>query len=133
MRDIKSVADGYAINFLFRNKLAEPATDEKIKQLEANRAAHEAELEREETDLTKKIQSLNSKTVTIASRATEKGGLFKGVVAKDIAKAISAEHGLEIPENSIIVSDPIKSVGEHIVRLESKSAKVDFGVVVTAA
>ncbi|MDZ4225909.1 MAG: 50S ribosomal protein L9, partial [Patescibacteria group bacterium] len=46
--EVKSVADGYARNFLFPQKLAEPATEEKVKQLETQRQAHETELARQE-------------------------------------------------------------------------------------
>ena len=127
------VADGYARNFLFARKLAEPATDERIAQVKAQAAAREAEVKKEAEALDKKVASLNSKSVTIASRATEKGGLFKAVAAKDIAQAIRAQHSLEIPEDSIVVTEPIKSTGEHVVRLESATNKIDFGVVVTAA
>ncbi len=132
VRDIKNVADGYAINFLFPQKLAEPATEEKIKQLETAKQAHDADLHKREEELVHKVQSLHGKRVTIASRATEKGGLFKAITQKDIAKAILAEHSLEIPEAAIVIPEPIKTVGEHIVSLHSKSTKADFGIEVTA-
>ncbi|MBC7836548.1 50S ribosomal protein L9, partial [Acetobacteraceae bacterium] len=90
--EVKDVADGYAFNFLFPQKLAEPATEEKIKNLETQKQAHEAEIQKGEEELTAKIMSLRGKRVALQSRATEKGGLFKSIVAKDIIKAIKAEH-----------------------------------------
>ncbi len=129
---IQNVADGYATNALFPRKLAEPATEEKIKQIEAKKAELEAQHKKEEEQLDAKVQSLRGKKVTITSRATEKGGLFKGIVEKDIAKAILGEHSLEIPESSIIIGEPIKSVGEHMLTLQSKNHKAEFGVVVVA-
>ncbi len=130
---VKEVADGYAINALFPKKLAEPATEEKIKQIQANIAAREAEVTQKEEQLTAKVVSLRGKKVSIAARATEKGGLFKTVAAGDIVKAIRAEHSLEIPEESIHIATPIKTLGEHTVQLASKIQKVEFGVVVTPA
>ena len=44
--EVKTVADGYAVNKLLPMKLAEPATDEKIKKFESMRAEHEAALVR---------------------------------------------------------------------------------------
>lgn len=131
VRDVKNVADGYAVNFLFPNKFAEPATEEKIKQLEAQKQAHEAHLQKEEEELTNKVRSLQGKTVTISSRATEKGGLFKAVTAKDISKAIREQHSLEIPEHAILLKEPIKTIGEHALEMRSKSVTSAFGVVVT--
>src|SRR3989344_8752926 len=53
--EVKSVADGYALNFLFPKKLAEPATEEKIRQLEARKKAHEAEALKGVEALTNKV------------------------------------------------------------------------------
>jgi large subunit ribosomal protein L9 len=130
--EVKNVADGYAINFLFPQKLAEPATDEKVKELESKKAAHEAEIQKEEDALTKKIQMLHGKKIVLSSRATEKGGLFKQISTKDVAKAILAEHSLEIPETAIEFGEHIKTVGEHTVTLKSKTAKADLNVTVVA-
>ena len=129
--EVKNVADGYAINGLFPKKLAEAATPEKIAEVEAKKAAHEAEAAREAEQLDNKIAALRGKKVTISGRATEKGGLFKAVHERDVAGAILAEHALAIPEESISFPEPIKTVGEHVIMLKSKSNKAEFGVVVT--
>lgn len=130
--DIKNVADGYAVNFLFPQKLAEPATDEKMRELDARKKAHEEEIHKTEAQLDKKIELLHGKQVRISARATEKGGLFKGVGEKDVAKAILAEHSLEIPEGAIALSAPIKTVGEHPVMLSGVHQKAELIAVVSA-
>ena len=131
--EIKNVADGYAINGLFPKKLAEAATSEKIADVEAKRVAHEAEMQKEAEQLDNKVAALRGKTITISSRATEKGGLFKAVHEKDVAKAILGEHALAIPEDAISFPEPVKTVGEHVVLLKSKNQKAEFGVVVVPA
>ena len=130
--EIKNVADGYATNFLFPNKLAEPATEEKIKQVEAGKAAREAEVNKEREQLDNKIAQLRGKKVVLQARATEKGGLFKAIGPKEIAKAILAEHSLEIPEDQI-VTESIKTVGEHVVQLVGPTQKAELGVTIVAA
>lgn len=130
--EVKSVADGYAFNHLFPRKLAEVATEEKIKQVEAQRQQVEAARAKEEEQLTNKVQALRGKKVTLRARATEKGGLFKSITAKDIAKAILLEHSLEIPEASIAMPDHIKTTGEHPVIISSKSQKVELIVAILA-
>lgn len=130
---IKEVADGYAINKLFPQKLAEPATEAKMKELEAQVHARTAAAAKEAEQLDTKVVSLNGKTVSIAARATEKGGLFKSITEADIAKVILAQHSLEIPETAIVLPEPLKTTGEHELRLKGKAAKAHFGVVVTAA
>jgi len=129
--EVKNVADGYAFNFLFPKKLAEPATEEKIRQLEARKKAHEAELTKEAEALTNKVMQIKGKKVVIQARATEKGGLFKSIAKKDIAKAILAEHSLEIPESAIeLTENHIKTTGEHKVVLVSSGGKAELAVVV---
>jgi len=130
--EVKNVADGYAINKLFPAKLAEVATPDKIKQVEEQLAAREAARRADEQRVDKLVQSLNGKTISIAARATEKGGLFKAITAGDIAKAIRAQHSLEVPEASISMNTPIKTIGEHAIELRSHNAKAPFGVVVAA-
>src|SRR5258708_3880321 len=86
--DVKTVADGYAINKLFPSKLAEPATEEKMKQVESQKAARQEAAKKVEEQLDNKVLQLRGKKVVLQSRATEKGGLFKTIAAKDIVKAI---------------------------------------------
>ena len=126
--EVKNVADGYAINFLFPQKLAEPATEEKIKQIAAGREAHEAELAKQEQELAGKILQLKGKRVVLSARATEKGGLFKAVAAKDILAAIQAEHDVTLPEAAVHIPEHIKTVGDHTALLSSKNQKVELMV-----
>lgn len=130
--EIKNVADGYAVNGLFPKKFAEPATEEKIKNIELQIKEKEKVLKQEEEQYDKKVAALRGKAVTISARSTEKGGLFKAVHEHDIAKAILDEHALAIPEDSIIFQNPVKTVGEHVVMLKSKNQKAELGVVVVA-
>lgn len=129
--EVKNVSDGYAANFLFPQKLAEVATEQKIKEVEATQKAQEDAARKEAAVLDNKVLSLQGKTITLELKATEKGGLFKAVSTKDIAKAILGQHALEIPEDAITMQAAIKMVGEHSATLESKNEKVTIIVLVT--
>lgn len=128
---VVEVAQGYAANFLLPHKYAVAATPEKIKEMEAKKAELDAIRLKEEEQLSTKVKSLEGKSVTITARATEKGGLFKALGAHDISKAIREELSLEIPEPSI-TTEPIKTTGEHAVKLHSKNSKSQMTVVVAA-
>lgn len=131
--DIKNVTDGYAGNFLFPQKLAEPATAEKIAKLEQEKKDRVAALHKEAEELEGRVQALSGKTIKLSIRATDKGGLFKSITAKDILRAIQEQHKIEIPESAVHIAEPIKTTGEHVVALQSKTHKVDFGVVIISA
>lgn len=129
--EIKDVADGYALNKLFPQKLAEPATPEKMKEIESQTAARMVAKQKEEEQLDAKIASLNGKEIKIEVRATEKGGLFKSITEADISKAIRAQHSLEIPESAIDLAQPIKSVGEYDIKLEGKTQKAALALIIS--
>lgn len=131
--EVKIVADGYALNYLFPHKLAEPATEDKIQKLAAQKAALEAQRAKDEEELAGRILALRGKRVAISARATEKGGLFKAVTAKDIVRAIKAEHELDIPEDAVRLPEHMKTVGEHQVPIESKKGKAELTVSIVAA
>jgi large subunit ribosomal protein L9 len=131
--EVRAVADGYAVNFLFRQGLAEPATEEKVKKVEENKAAQAEKIQKEEEALDTKVASLNNKKVTLSARATEKGGLFKAIGEKDVIAAIRAEHSLELPASAIVLSGPIKTLGDHSATLTSKNKRAELTVSVSAA
>lgn len=131
--EIKDVADGYAANFLFPTKSAEPATAQKIEQIAHQKQAAAEAARKEEEVLGNKVAALSGKKVTIPVRATPKGGLFKTVLAKDVVRAILAEHALQIPEEAIVLASAIKTVGEHGVQVVAKNKKVDMTVTVVAS
>lgn len=124
--EIKNVADGYAVNFLFKQHLAEPATPEKIAAIEAKAKAHEAELAKLEEELTQKVHSLRGKKISIEARATEKGGLFKSITPKDVAHQVVVQHKVAIPETAVSMPEHLKTVGEHTVTLHSKTIKAEL-------
>ncbi len=131
--EIKDVSDGYAVNHLFPRKLAEPATEEKIRLVAERQAAQEEALQKEEAILNNKIDMLRDKRVVISARATEKGGLFKAIAVKDVVAAVRAQQQLEIPEAIIHFGEHIKTVGEHKISLVNKQQKATVTIAIVAA
>lgn len=127
--EVKNVADGFAINKLFPQKLAEPATEAKLAEVARAYAAKEAQKAAEEAALDRKVDALRGARVEVKARATPQGGLFKAVGQKEIVRAILEQKLLEIPVPSIVV-EPIHHTGEHKVILKGVHAKADLMVVV---
>ena len=130
--EVKNVADGYAVNFLFKQHLAEAATPEKVAAIAAKQKAHEAELEKAEEELTQKIQSLRGKKIVIAAKATEKGGLFKSITPKDVAHQLVVQLEVAIPEGAVSLPEHLKTVGDHMVTLHSKTIKAELTLEIKA-
>ncbi len=129
--EVKNVADGFATNMLFPKKLAEPATEAKLKAIEEEKVAKESQRQAEEAAFDKVVDSLRGSRIEVKARATEKGGLFKAVAGKEISLAIRAQKSLEVGEKAIEV-EPLHTIGEHTVSLKSANKKADITVVISA-
>ena len=113
--DVVEVKRGYAVNYLFPQKLAIEASKGNLKQLEL-RKHNIAKREAERLDSADKIQAaLADKVLTIVARVGEEGQLFGSVTTHQIAEKLSEEMGLEIDRKKIDLLAPIKTAGEHSV------------------
>ena len=113
--EIKNVSDGYATNFLIPKGIVMEATAENVRTLERKKAA---DAEKRATDkasaeiLKNRLAELETKVQT---KAGEGGKVFGSVTSKDISDALKKQHGIEIDKKKIVLSNPIKQVGEYTV------------------
>jgi large subunit ribosomal protein L9 len=116
--DIVKVKSGYGRNYLIPKNFAVLANKANLAQFEQNRAAIDARKERlkfETATLSKKIAGT---TVTIAQRVGEEDRLFGSVSSVDIADKL-AELGIEIDRKKILLTEPIKTIGETMVAVKT--------------
>lgn len=123
---VVEVSDGYATNFLIPKKLAERATEQKIKRMEEQKQMKE-EKTKEEMDLKEKeIKELAGKTIGIKEKASEKGHLFKGIDAKEVVKKLRSAGYKNIKERDINLEKPIKETGDSNIKLSSGNVESEF-------
>lgn len=123
--DIKSVADGYARNFLLPRKLAQIATAAAAKQAEAlkkKRVEVDIKNKEETLALAGRLESLalgspNGVVLEIVADANEEGHLYGSVNEKMIAESARAK-GINLKPEQINLLQHLKTVGEHEVELE---------------
>ncbi len=113
---VVKVADGYARNFLFPQRLAVAATEANKKIVEQERQAGLRREAKEAADAAELGKMLQAVTVSIAQKAGENDQLFGSVTAKDIAEALEKQ-GYQIDRRKIQLPEPIKTLGEHKVPL----------------
>ena len=114
--EIVSVSDGYAHNFLLKNKKAVLATAEELQKIE-NRKKKEAkkhEEERQKAIEVKKI--LEGKVLTISVKSGENGKLFGAITSKEIASKIKEDLNLDIDKKKREAN--IKSLGIDEVNIK---------------
>ena len=128
--DIKEVNDGYALNFLFPQKLAEMATSKAVADLEKHQKEIIVEREVQEGLLIKNLGEIKGKVIVIKGKANEKGSLFSSIHKKEIKEELEKQHKIEIGEEFIILEKPIKEIGEFEIPIEIKHKKSSFKLVV---
>lgn len=113
--DIVEVADGYANNYLFPQKIAVAATKGNLKQLEQSKhniATREAARIEEAQALKAALDDLS---VKVEARVGEEGVLFGSITAAMIADALKEAEDIEIDRKRIDLKNPIKTAGKHEV------------------
>lgn len=118
--EIKEVPSGHAINFLIPRKMAIPATTENLKRITEVTKKHVAKSLNDLESFKEALKGLSDRTVVYTTEANEKGSLFKGINADDIAKSLEKE-GYIIQKNHIMLDHPIKELGIHEVVLRNGS------------
>jgi len=112
------VAPGSLRNSLIPRKLAAPATLGALEQAKRRQAALE-KAERLRAEREEQAASLLSKTVlTIHQRADDGGKLFGSVGAKEIVDAIREARDLRIDRRKVLLEQPIREIGTHMVEIE---------------
>lgn len=113
--EIKDVAEGYAINFLFKKKLAVEATAANINRLKAQ-AEHEAKRAAQQLAEAKELaKQLSETVVTVSTKAGSGGKVFGSVTAKQIADALAEQKNLKVDKRKIHLEEPIKVLGTTVV------------------
>jgi len=131
--DIVSVKPGYARNFLIAQGKAQPATAERVHQVEHQKRVITEKRAKELSDLEAVKAKLDATSLEIEAQVGDEGKLFGSVTAQNLAELL-AEKGLEVDRRKIVLSEPIKNVGEHTVSIRLRSdVLAEFKVTVKAS
>ena len=112
--EIVKVAEGYARNYLLPRKLALAVTEANKRQIERERAAAEARDTEEKKAADAIAERMAGIELEIARRVGENNTMFGSVTTSDVAAALHAK-GFDVEKRKIVLHEPIKSVGDHVV------------------
>ena len=115
---IVKVNDGYARNFILPKKLGIEATPKNLNDLKLQKA-NEARIAAEQLAAAKELAAkLAESSITVSIKAGEGGKAFGSVSGKEIASAISSQLGLEIDKKKLVLPEPLKTFGVHVVPIK---------------
>ena len=115
--EMKSVADGYATNFLIPRKLAVPAAGGAYRAWQHDIANREETRNRERADAEIAAPRISSTTLTMGVKVGEGGKLYGSITAKDIADALG-RRGITVDRHKIELDEPLKSLGTYKVAIK---------------
>lgn len=115
--DVVEVAQGFAENYLFPNRMALPATKGNMKQLEERRHNIAKREEKRIADAEALKAALDGKTVLIDAKVGDEGQLFGSVTNVMVADAVKNELGVEVDRKRIELNRAIKTSGLHTVKV----------------
>jgi large subunit ribosomal protein L9 len=116
--EVVDVARGYARNFLLPRKLAEPATPNRVAELEkvnARRALSEAQSFEQAQEIG---QRLGQAEIRFDVKAGETGVLFGSVTQTNLADAIWEKLKVRVDRRKIELAEPLKRIGRYQVPIE---------------
>ena len=132
--DVVKVRNGYAINFLIPNRLAEIATEtnRKIRAESMKQKSHK--LLKVKDDASKTGSAIESVTLTIPMKVGENGKLFGSVTAQSISDVLK-KMGHKIDKKQITLKeDHIKALGSYTAEVAlHRDVKVNVNFDVTEA
>jgi len=123
--EIKTVADGYARNFLIPRGLADMLSSHSLNIMEAQKKKLIRIKNIELKNNLQEIKKIKSKKFEIKAKADNKGTLYAKITSKIIAEELSRQ-GYKIASQAVKLNETIKKVGEYKIQLslEGESAEV---------
>ena len=110
------VKPGYARNYLLPQGLAYEATEGNKKRVAGESKARDSRNQAEKVQAQQAAATLSAVTLNLSGKAGEEGKLFGSITSQDVADAL-ARAGHTVDKRRIELEHPIKTVGEHAVKI----------------
>jgi len=115
--EVVDVADGYARNYLVPKAKAIKATRGALKEAQALRRSREEAQRVAKAAASQIAEALADSRVIVAARSADEGKLFGSIGARNVAEAIASYTGVQVEPQIIMLTGPIKEIGQHEVTL----------------
>ncbi|MEE8497741.1 MAG: 50S ribosomal protein L9 [Acidimicrobiia bacterium] len=116
--DVVDVADGYARNYLVPKSKAIKATRGALKEAETLRRSRQESERVEKAAASQIAEALADSRVVVAARSADEGKLFGSIGARNVAEAIAQYTGVQVEPQIIMLTGPIKEIGQHEITLK---------------
>ncbi len=113
--ELINVSDGYARNFLLPKKLAKEATPQAMAELRNAETSKRIQDEKERARAKETAEKLEGSVVKLSRSSGADDKMYGSVTSKEIAEALSEQHGIEIDRRKLQIDEPIKAYGTYSI------------------
>ena len=118
--EMKTVADGFATNFLIPQQLAVPAAGGAYRAWQHDIASREEKRQKERAENEIAATRIGSTTLTLGVKVGDAGKLYGSVGAKEIAEALG-RRGITVDRHKVDLDEPLKTLGTYKVAIKVAS------------
>ena len=109
------VSDGYARNYLLKNRLAIEADARALNELKGKQDARQHKHDVEKATAMEVAKQLESITLIIPQEGKD-NKLYGAVTTKDIAQQLKQEYNIEVDKKKLILDTSIKTFGTYKIK-----------------
>lgn len=115
--EVVEVAEGYARNYLFPQKLATQPTPHNAARYAKQKAAHEADLQERKANALRLRAVLADQTLVFVRKAHDDNRLYGSVRVDDIISKLEEDFNEHIEPSRVQLTQAIETLGPHTVTL----------------
>ena len=115
--DLVEVSDGFAQNFLIKQKKAKVADNTAINQKQMSDKAKEYHYEQDKSNATELAKKLNNVVLRLSVKAGDNGKIFGSITSAEIAEQLKKD-GYGISKKQIVLDSPIKYAGNYKIEVK---------------
>ena len=131
--EVKTVSDGYALNFLIPRKFAELGTSAALARAERQRSGEAGEAKIQTDLLQKNLMALEGTTIEMTEKANDKGHLFAAIHTDAIAAELKRQKGIALLPKFLVLQKQIKEIGEYAIAVTAHNVTASFTLVVKSS
>jgi large subunit ribosomal protein L9 len=115
--DVVKVAEGYGRNFLLPRGMAMAVSEANKVLIAKERKAYELRMAKEKAEFQAVADRINGLRFVAPRKVGENDVLYGSVTSGDIAEFLKTK-GLEVDKRKVLLDEPIKTLGDHDVRVK---------------
>lgn len=116
--DVLEVKDGYAKNFLFKQKKALIANDANLQKLKSKLESKEFEKDKQREKSEQLAVELTKITLKVEATVGENDRLFGTITTSDISEQLKKQQNIDIEKRNIVLEDKVQTPGIYTATIK---------------